>query len=167
MEKRKLSRKKQRKLIIISTVVGVIALFLLVAFFPAGTTTTTNKVNTDNEVFDVEENHSKSELEERIRVLEYENEELKAEVEKYRILAEQTTQAVVSPSVGQSKDTDDDKKTSSKDEEEYKSSSEYYDEDYKDYTSAPEEDSSSDSTKPSTKPTSKPTTDMPTSDTGL
>ena len=163
MEKRKLSRKKQRKLIIISTAVGVVALFLLVAFFPAGTTTTTNQANIDDEVFDVEENHSKSELEERIKVLEYENEELKAEVEKYKILAEQTTQAVVSPSVGQSKDTDDDKKTSSKDDEEYKSSSEYYDEDYKDYTSTPDKDTPSTPTKPSTKPT----TDMPTSDTGL
>ena len=136
----KMSKFKKRALIVLSTIIGIIALFLIVVFIPIGGDTDETVKNTDNDI--VVENDdtetsglSKKELEKKVKELEEENQELKDEVEKYKILAEQTTQAISVPVVKSSSSSDKDKTDkASSDDREYKDSSEYYDKNYKDYT---------------------------------
>lgn len=179
MSKGKMSRKKKRSMVVLSTIIGVIALFLIVVFIPIETTPTPNKVEDNPIVEELEKDSatglSKKELEKRVQELEEENKQLKSDVEKYKILAEQTTKAVSSPSVGspvvtKDKDSDSDKKTSDKKtDEKYQDSSKYYDKDYKNYIS--EDKSSSGKDKPSSSTSNKnseTSTKTPeTSDTGL
>lgn len=170
----KKSNFKKRALIVLSTIIGVIALFLIVVFIPIGSNTD-HTVKNDNTsiVAETEETESsglsKKELEKRVKELEEENKELKDEVEKYKILAEQTTQAIAVPVVKSTSDEDDKNKTSS-DDKEYKDSSEYYDKNYKDYTNDDDEDkkTSSSTKKPSTPSKNNSSSeDSKYSDTGL
>lgn len=178
MDKKKMSKKKKRILVAVSTVIGVIVLFFTVAFFPVGTYDVSDKNSENGAETNEEKNVSqmkKSDLEQRVRELEEENFELKTEVEKYKILAEQNTKSVVSPAVSSGSSSDSGKKTTEK-ENGYKSSTEYYDKDYKNYTNEPSTDVNDtpapDVSEPVTEP-SQPTdvpqtpTDLPTSDTGL
>ncbi len=166
----KRSNFKKRTLIVLSTIIGVIALFLIVVFIPIGNNTDkTVKNDNANIVVESEDTEtsglSKKELEKRVKELEEENQELKDEVEKYKILAEQTTQAIAVPVVKSSSDKDD--KTSS-DDQEYKDSSEYYDKNYKDYTNDDEEDKKTSSSKnPSNPSKNNSSEDSKLSDTGL
>ena len=172
MSKGKMSRKKKRSIVVLSTIIGVIALFLIVVFIPIESTPVPKKVEDNPIVVELEKDSStglsKKELEKRVQELEEENKQLKSDVEKYKILAEQTTKAVSSPSVGspvvtKDKETDSDKKTSDKKtEEKYQDSSKYYDKDYKNYTSGDKPSSSTSNKKSET------STKIPeTSDTGL
>lgn len=179
MSKGKMSRKKKRSIVVLSTIIGVIALFLIVVFIPIESTPTPKKVENNPIVEELEKDSStglsKKELEKRVQELEEENKQLKSDVEKYKILAEQTTKAVSSPSVGSSvvtkdKETDSDKKTTDKKtDEKYQDSSKYYDKDYKNYTS--DDKTSVGKDKPSSSTSNKKpetSTKTPeTSDTGL
>ncbi len=171
----KMSKFKKRALIVLSTIIGVIALFLIVVFIPIGSNTDKPvKNNNANVVMETEETEtsglSKKELEKRVKELEEENAELKDEVEKYKILAEQTTQAISVPVVKSSDKDNKDKDKTSSDDKEYKDSSEYYDKNYKDYTNDDDEDdkpssSISKPTNPSKDNSSTGNSDL--SDTGL
>ena len=179
MSKGKMSRKKKRSIVVFSTIIGVIALFLIVVFIPIESTPTPKKVENNPIVEELEKDSStglsKKELEKRVQELEEENKQLKSDVEKYKILAEQTTKAVSSPSVGspvvtKDKETDSDKKTTDKKtDEKYQDSSKYYDKDYKNYTS--DDKTSVGKDKPSSSTSNKKpetSTKTPeTSDTGL
>ena len=155
---------RKKALVVVLTAVGMVALFLAIVFIPIGDNNDKTVVSDETEVVAETENVeasglSKKELEKRVKELEEENAELKDEVEKYKILAEQTTQAISAPVVKvPSSDKDEDDKTS--DDKEYKDSSEYYDKNYKDYTTDDDEDK-----KPSTPSTDDSSSDL--SDTGL
>lgn len=175
----KMSKKKKRALIVISTIVGVIALFLFVVFVPIGSDTDKTVINNDTDVAEETVNNeadldtdsgdevdisslSRSELEKLVKKLQEENAQLQDEVDTYKILAEQTTQAISAPVISSSSSSD--KETSDKsssDKTEYKDSSGYYDENYKDYTSDDDE-----KTTPSTGNSSSESS-FDTSDTGL
>ena len=179
MSKGKMSRKKKRSIVVLSTIIGVIALFLIVVFITIETTPAPKKTEDSPIVEELEKDSatglSKKELEKRVQELEEENKQLKSDVEKYKILAEQTTKAVSSPSVGspvvtKDKELDSDKKTSDKKtDEKYQDSSKYYDKDYKNYTSDDKSSSGKDKTSSSTSDKkSETSTKIPeTSDTGL
>lgn len=178
----KMSKFKKRALIVLSTIIGVIALFLIVVFIPIGGDTDKTTKNTDVDIVMENEDSetsglSKKELEDKVKELEEENQELKDEVEKYKILAEQTTQAISVPVVSSSSSSDkDNKDKTSSDDKEYKDSSEYYDENYKDYTNDDDEDdkdnnsnssSSGDNTTTPSKNNSSSDNSSDLSDTGL
>lgn len=153
-----MKKSQKRTIITISTIAGVIILFLVVAFFPVNSDVKPNPASAkDDTITETDsEKLSKSELEKRVEELEEENKELKTQVEKYKILAEQTTKAIQV-----SKPVTEDDSSSKTSEDDLKDSSEYYDKDYKKYTETDD--------KPATKPssnTNKNTSDK-TSDTGL
>lgn len=164
----KMSKFKKRALVVVSTLIGVIALFLIVVFIPIGGTTNKTVTKNDTVVVDTEDTEtsgmSKKELEEKVKELEEENKELKDEVEKYKILAEQTTQAISVPVVSSSTDKDSKDKTSA--DKEYKDSSEYYDKNYKDYTTDDDTKDKNDKT-PSKNESATDKKDDMLSDTGL
>lgn len=135
---------KKRLLIVSGTVIGLVALFLIIVFIPIGSnkidiieTSVENDLVAENQKIDVDE-LSVGELKEKVKELETENMELKDEVEKYKILAENATQGVpeyAAPNNSTKKNNDN---VSTKTEKtEYKDSSEYYDEEYTKYTNDP------------------------------
>ncbi len=162
----------RKALIVAGTLIGVVALFLIIVFIPVGDSDITY---VDNENV-VEENvetdtdgMSKKELEERVKELEAENAQLKDDVERYKILAEQTTKAVEAPKVIV-QDTSSSKDNSDSDDEEDKDT----DTDKKPSASKPSSNGNTDSSsqKPSTNSSSSnqssgSNNSSNTSDTGL
>lgn len=115
-KKTKMNRGVKRALIIGGTIVGAISIALIIAFFPScenenRSTNPNNDINvevpdTDNYTVSTDEitdyNYENMTKEELIKVVEEKDEkiaELENEVEELTILAEQTTNAIVPPSV--------------------------------------------------------------------
>ena len=171
----KMSKFKKRALVVVSTLIGVIALFLVVVFIPIGNDANRTVTKNDTVVVETEDTEtdgmSKKELEKKVKELEEENKELKDEVEKYKILAEQTTQSISAPVVKITDDDKDSKDKKSSDDKEYKDSSEYYDKNYKDYTNDDDDNnkdkSDSSSSQDKTPSKNNSSSDSNLSDTGL
>lgn len=135
-DKRNKKKKKVNKAVLIfSTILGAVFLFALTVIITVNVENNKGKpeykedaVLTDKEM----DGLSRDELEKKIKELEREKKELEDEVEKYKILAEQTTKAVSAPYVSSSESSN---KSENKSDVKYYDSSKYYDEDYNKYTS--------------------------------